>query len=426
MWVLRFLTPHTVSRTELYALLPPPHPPKIFTSMLQLVCPILPITAVDLSNTSHYCSWSVRYFPLLQLICPILPITAVDLSDTSHYCSWSVQYFPLLQLICPILPITAVDLSNTSHYCSWSVRYFPLLQLVCLILSIIVIGPIFPITAVGLSDTSPYCSWSVWHFPLLQLVCPILPITAAGLSNTSHYCSWSVQYFLLLQLVCPTLPITAVGLSDTFQRENESTHQLSYTQNMARTFHHWIILLYQSELPLNPFNAYRPSADSPHNRLSKCLWADHWRLASFSNVPSLLFRAMDTERGCIVSSMCHKNKNSKWPHAMAKTPFSSEMTGWLDSPLSIVSKHGVTTFDKQKQQPKSANSHSWAGFANDLGWRWQLRWSFIWSVTGTWKWGKRWGGNCWQLMFVNSWVRLPKRKGNRTTQVGVLSKRGRT
>ena len=40
---------------------------------------------------------------------------------------------------------------------------------------------------------------------------------------------------------------------------------------------------------------------------------------------------------------------------MGKTPFSSEMTGWLDSPVSIVSKYGVATFNKPKQRTESAN-----------------------------------------------------------------------
>ena len=33
---------------------------------------------------------------------------------------------------------------------------------------------------------------------------------------------------------------------------------------------------------------------------------------------------------------------------MRKTPFSSEMTGWLDSALSIVCKYGVATFNKPR------------------------------------------------------------------------------
>ena len=45
----------------------------------------------------------------------------------------------------------------------------------------------------------------------------------------------------------------------------------------------------------NPVSGYRSSADGPQNVLSS-LWATQWRLASFLNLPSLLFQAMDTER----------------------------------------------------------------------------------------------------------------------------------
>ena len=60
----------------------------------------------------------------------------------------------------------------------------------------------------------------------------------------------------------------------------------------------------------NPFSAYRPSADILQKVLSQCLWAVHWWLVSFSNFPLLLFRAMDTERGWMVSCTCPKYKNN--------------------------------------------------------------------------------------------------------------------
>ena len=112
----------------------------------------------------------------------------------------------------------------------------------------------------------------------------------------------------------------------------------------------------------------------------------------------------------------------KWPHVMSKTPFSLEMTGWLDSVLSVVSKYGFTAFNKPRQQPESANLYSWTSLANDLGWRWQLRLSFYlmiyWDMMVREAMMRK-----LPIMFVNCWVRLIQHKQNGTTQTAVLSKR---
>ena len=54
-------------------------------------------------------------------------------------------------------------------------------------------------------------------------------------------------------------------------------------------YSHWC------QIRVIPFSADRPSGDGPQNRLSQCLWAVHWHLASFLNFPSLIFQAVDRE-----------------------------------------------------------------------------------------------------------------------------------
>ena len=82
-----------------------------------MLCPIWPVSIVDVSDmTSFYC-WCVRYDQFLLLMCPIWPVSIVGVSDMTNFYCWCVRYDKFLLLLCPIWPVSIADVFDmTSFY----------------------------------------------------------------------------------------------------------------------------------------------------------------------------------------------------------------------------------------------------------------------------------------------------------------------